>query len=229
MMSEKIEARLYASFEGKEYLMKTAEYSVADYCYNMLSQPAYTKNKEFRTLIVDMLNYGAEAQKYVNNRVDKLVNASLTAEQKAWATQTQPTYTSILSFSEAPDTVKATWMGASLNLKDTIRIVYRFTAENAKDLTVRIKLGSKTWTYGADSFVYDDGSYLLNFSALIASQLSEPIMATIYEGDTPVSKTVTYSVESYAAGVESGEEHYAMVNAMMKYGNAVRAYASTLK
>jgi hypothetical protein len=176
-----------------------------------------------------MLNYGAEAQKYVNNRVDKLVNASLTAEQKAWATQTQPTYTSILSFSEAPNTVKATWKGASLNLMDNVRILYRFSAENAKDLTVRIKLGAKAWTYGADSFIFDEGSYLLNFSALIASQLSEPIEATVYEGDVPVSKTVTYSVESYAADVESGEEHYAIVNAMMKYGNAVKAYASTLK
>ena len=228
MMSEKIEARLYATFEGNEYLLKTVEYSIADYCYNMLSSPTHTANTAFRTLVVDLLNYGAEAQKYVNNRVDKLVNASLTATQKAWGTQTQPTYTSILSFSEDPATVKATWKGASLNLKDTVRVNYRFAAESVDNLTVVITLGGRTYRYNSGSFVYDNGTYLLTFSKIIASQLSEPIEATIYEGDTPVSKTVTYSVESYAASVERGEEHFDMVTAIMKYGNAVKAYVKAL-
>ena len=43
---------------------------------------------EYITLMVDMLNYGAEAQKNFNYNVDKLANKDLTEEQQACATQT---------------------------------------------------------------------------------------------------------------------------------------------
>ena len=43
---------------------------------------------EFKTLAVDMLNYGAAAQSYFGYRTDNLANRSLTGAQKALGTST---------------------------------------------------------------------------------------------------------------------------------------------
>ena len=57
-----------------------------------------------------------------------------------------------------------------------------------------------------------------------ASQLSSPVQFKIYEGDTVISNTFLYSVESYAAGKLTDSEVGAVVSAMMKYGKAAVAF-----
>ena len=61
------------------------ETSVRTYAMKLLEKQA--NNAKVATLLVDMLNYGAEAQKYFKYNEEDLANSLLTAEQQAKATQ----------------------------------------------------------------------------------------------------------------------------------------------
>ena len=65
------------------------------------------------------------------------------------------------------------------------------------------------------------------FDKLSAAQMSETVYETVYRGSLPVSHTLRYSVESYACSKAAGEEIALaeLVQAMMNYGTAAKAYA----
>jgi len=58
------------------------------------------------------------------------------------------------------------------------------------------------------------------------------INATIYEGETAVSETLSWSVESYVAQTRAkanvADDELNMVNAMLIYGDAVAAYMMSI-
>ena len=58
------------------------------YANTMLSY--YSNNAKMRTLLVDLLNYGASAQTFFGYNTANLVNKDLTEEQKGWATAEAP-------------------------------------------------------------------------------------------------------------------------------------------
>ena len=64
------------------------------------------------------------------------------------------------------------------------------------------------------------------FDGYNASQMSDAVYVTAYIGDTAVSNTLRYSIESYAAS-KMGEntELTELLCAMMKYGDAAAAFA----
>ncbi len=72
-------------FDGKgNALSEEKVYSIRAYAERNYA----TQSDEYRTLLVDMLNYGAEAQKQFGYDTEHLANAFLTQEQQAMATQT---------------------------------------------------------------------------------------------------------------------------------------------
>ncbi len=224
-MADSITATLYATYGGEEYELDRREYGIATYCYNQLAKTT-DADTVFRALLVDLLNYGAAAQVYTNRNVTHLATYALTDEQKAWATQTDPELNNITSLSSEPVTVKATPKAASLLLQDSVKVQFKFTADSTDGLSAKIKLGNTTHTVTSDAFIVENGMYVVNFTALNAVQFSDRIEFTIYEGSTPVSKTVTYSVESYAANKKDEDGIGALVKALMKYGNSAKAYAA---
>lgn len=85
-MGSLVTATVHGTKDGKEYTGNSLEYSVKQYAYNKLK--ADTTDDKFKTMLVDMLNYGAAAQEYWGYNPKNLVNAELTDEQKAYL----PTY-----------------------------------------------------------------------------------------------------------------------------------------
>jgi len=56
------------------------------------------------------------------------------------------------------------------------------------------------------------------------------ITVTLYDGDTAITDTVTWSVESYVAktrATSTDAGQIDLVNAMLTYGDAVAAYMAT--
>ncbi|MBQ7340826.1 MAG: leucine-rich repeat domain-containing protein [Oscillospiraceae bacterium] len=226
-MNDTIKATLYATYNGVECASAIREYSVAEYCYSMLDLYAADEYAELRTLLVDLLNYGAASQTYTGYRTDSLVNASLTETQLLWGTNEEPTLDTVLDTNyKTVENPTAQWKGAGLNLQESISIRLKFTAENVKDLRVIIESGTGKWTIFSDKFIEEDGVYHVYFIGLDAGQMRQSVYLTIYDGDTPVSNAVCYSIESYAyekqnstiAGLPE------LVKAMMRYGDSAYAY-----
>ena len=60
-MGTEVTARLFYNTEGADHMSHALSYSVRQYAMNMLEK---TDDAAMKTLLVDMPNYGAEAQKY---------------------------------------------------------------------------------------------------------------------------------------------------------------------
>jgi hypothetical protein len=80
-MGDTLYFKVYAKLSDGSYAYSTAGgYNAKAYANSILKGD---NTAEMKALVVSMLNYGAEAQKFFDHNVDKLVNNALTAEQQA--------------------------------------------------------------------------------------------------------------------------------------------------
>jgi len=228
-IGDTITATLYATYNGELYCSAPIEYSVARYCYNMLGKtegnPAYDK---LRTLLVDILHYGAESQRYTGYRTEELCNSRLTESQLACGTELTRELVNHKDLEhEVVENPTVQWKGAGLNLKESVAIRFRLEAESYEDLEVRVTLAGRTFKFFSSDFDYrDDGTYV-HFTYLNAAQLSEPVYITAYRDGVQVSNTLCYSVESYAYSkqtVTTIPYLASLVERMMCYGDSAKAY-----
>ena len=198
------------------------DYGVSTYCYNMLGK---TEDAKLRTLLVDLLNYGSAAQTYAWYKDKTLSNAQLTEEQKAWGTSEAPALSSKLNTKAAVvDNAKATWKAAALVLNNGVTMRFRFAAESTEGLTVKIVAAGQEWTVSQFTAAEQAGQYYADFSGLSARQMREVVSVTVMEGDTAVSNTLEYSVETYAYNKQNEARIGDLVLAMMRYGDSAAAY-----
>ena len=215
-MGDDITYKLVATSNGEEVSSTSGTYSVLDYWTDALGK---TTNGTLKTLLVDTLNYGAAAQTYKNYNTGNLVNAGLTEDQKALATADRD-LVKIENLQTGEDGLAAQWKFASLLLDDAITVKLTFTAASKEGLTVKIN--------DAEQEIVDsgtEGTYYVYYP-LTPKQLSDTITAQVFIGETVVSKTLSFSAETYAATKAAGGDALAdLVMAMMKYGDAAKAYA----
>lgn len=226
-MNDTIYATLYAEYDGELVASETRTYSIAEYCYSMLTLYSGDTYAELRTLLVDLLHYGAASQTYTKYRTDALVNSALTETQLAWGTAEDPVLESVFnSRYETVENPAATWKGVNLLLDDSISMKIKFKAESIDGLSLKVVMANNIWTFTSDQFIQDGDAYYVVFSELNAGQMSETIYLSVCEGETVVSNTASYSVESYAYEMQNStvENLAPLVKSMMKYGNAAYAY-----
>lgn len=217
-MDDTIYVVLCAEARGRIYSSQMYSYSVAEYCYNMLE--TYKDDNELRTLLVDLLNYGAAAQTYAGE-TGTLVNATLTDTQKTWASA-EPTLTSVANKSFATvANPTVTWLSAGLNLKDSVVLRLKVSADSVEGLTVKVTGYDDCMTV----FEKTDGGYYIFIKGLTLVQMRDALEITVYNGETAVSNTLKYSIESYASANQSGTLG-ALMKAMMKVGDAANAYVA---
>jgi len=197
---------------------KYSNYSIKSYCESTIGT---TENASLKTLLVDLLNYGAAAQNYKNYKTDALVNKDVNQELASGALPTldaEYTRTTL-------DGATTTWKSAALRLDDdAVTLKFKLATEaNIEGMYVKVTYdnGSKSATIGAEEFVATSGGYYVYFDGLHAAQMREDVTATVYDADgNAVSGALTYSVENYAAWAckQSDEKLVNLVTAMMKYG-----------
>ena len=229
--------------DEKEVLGVPMEYSVAQYCQNMLGKETYQTDAyaTFRRLLVDILLYGEAAQKYVNYKTDKLVSGFLTDEQRAMGTDvgTAMTYQSVKEalFATVDEEIAlASIETAALYLEAAVNVQFKYLAGDLTDLRV-VVTGDEAGMdvlgeYVADASLIDNkGRYYVTFGGLNAGQMRKTIYATVMRGNVKVSNTYRYSIESY---VESTKGKYGktldnLLDAMMRYGDSAAAFATPNK
>lgn len=235
-----VTATLYGTKNGLLCKGPTVDYSAKTYAMNQLAR---TDDDALKTLLVDMLNYGALAQTYWDYNTDNLANADLTAAQQAYATATNPALNSCRQLIQNPGAT-VSFKACSLSLKERVTINYYLNLTNyigeVSDLEARITYTDidstqKTVVIDSADFVqkqHTDGSTykVIAFSGLDARQMRTACTCELFSKTTGerVSHTVIYSIESYA-NVQSGatdQNLIALVYAMMKYGDATAAYFS---
>ena len=231
LMNDNVTAVLHAKNKSEEYTSPEKIMSVREYAYTMLDRYSGDEHSKLRTLLVDLLNYGAAAQIYAGYQTDNLVNSDLTDVQKNWASKDTTEFKNIRNLNyKTINNPSAEWKTCSLVLKNSIMVKVKFSAKDVENKTVEIVLKNTKFTYTKDDFVNNgDGTYYVYCNELFANELSDDLLFTIYENGKPCSNTMLFSVESYARLVRDNYKDKPldkMTTAMMLYGNSAKAYGA---
>ncbi|MBE6984626.1 MAG: hypothetical protein E7434_03230 [Ruminococcaceae bacterium] len=224
-MGDSFSTTLYAVKEnGAIYYGNTTKSSIKDYLVNKIDDTRSIA--ELKTMAVDMLRYGAAAQVRLGYNTENLVTADLTEEQLSYATTEIP---------EAVNNAASNGTGAAVNTNITVtsrvqlNLSCIYTTATDPNAVKCVITDSEGKILGEIAATNKSG---IMFSAIYenvgAKEMRDVINATFYEGETAISQTVSWSVESYVAQVRAKtnvtEDELNMVNAMLTYGDAVAAY-----
>ncbi len=180
------------------------EYSVKDYCMAQITDGS--SDAALKKLCVDMLNYGAEAQKAAGMS-EELVNADLTAAQKKLGTL------------EAPDTSKRnTFKDAVIEFESSLAPTFKFTAPNGvAGVSAQVICGNDSIT--VTSFEnFGNNAYGFKLNGLSASVLKNTITVKVNDIE------FNFSIEAYAAELIKSGKNAALAEAALKYINSAELY-----
>lgn len=230
-MNDTLTAQIFMVKDGVTYVSRINDYSVANYAYNMLAKAE--ASDALKTVCANLLRYGAEAQKYFGYRTDALVDEELTQEQKLYLYDTDSlalvSGTAVLNDCESPN-VSFKSATLVLNSKVIVRYVLNLSAYegDAEELSVRLcylnDSGETVSVVLTALETVDEaaGLYAVEFDSLAAKQMRTLVTAAVYYGETQLSRSVQYSIESYAAKAQG--EIADLCNAMIAYGDAAKAF-----
>ena len=232
---------VYAELADGTYVYsKCYHYSPYSYAYSLLSKS--TTTQDMKNLIVAMLNYGAAAQVYFNYNTANPVNASLTAEQKAFVADYNADMLDGLTTCAADK--KGTLFGngntgfgkrtPSVNFEGAFSVNFYFSQPKAT-------VGSDVTFYVWDKATYNsvdtllpgnaiatstcsfDGTYYMGVvEGIAAKEVDETFYcAAVYtgtDGNTYVSGVIAYSLGYYLENQANG-------TAMPDFAKATGVYA----
>ncbi len=223
MVSYQVEAVLYAEYDGELYAGTPQPYSAKQYCYNQLSKTTDTK---FRTLLVNLLNYGTAAQQRWGHSLDDLANAELTETQKSWGTYGAREYANVTATDyEVVEGATGEWKAAGLILDSAVVIRPRFEVDDIEGVTVKVTSNrGREWIVAEEDISWNGTRYEFYFNSLMAYEWSDEVYFTMYKDGVAISNTLRYSVESYVARNYTSASDGAVILGMINYGDAAKAY-----
>ena len=206
-MTDAITAQLV---DGEEVLDSYGSFTVRSYCDELMTMDASIlgvsseKYDAMKTLIADMLEYGAQSQNYRNYKLESLANKDITGQSE---------------FVALTDEWKAAPSNAGENINITAggvwfanvnKIYLKFTTTDIVNTT--LEFNGKTYT--SDDFELVSGNtYIFYSDAMPPSEFGQGKFAQFkYNGTSEAS--ITYCVNSYI---------YAKQNQETKMGNLARA------
>lgn len=189
-MCDEINITIYDSNDAA--ISRTWTDSVRDYVMRMVDR-ADLKNA--RTMLIDMLNYGAAAQKNFKYATTDLANCLLTEAHQADATK------AAVCEDQRVKTDKV--YGTSLELENKIVLNFYFTGVT-NGMYAQIEYTGhygKKVSYRAEytDFVKNNSTYKLSVDGLAVSDGNTLVTCTVYNADGSQYASVTDSVNSYLA------------------------------
>lgn len=196
----------------------TYKTSVRDYLLDVAKE--HFGDAALLTLIADLLEYGAAAQKYTDGSLDdsELVNYGTTLTPSAFSAP--PPSVKLKTVVDTEDGFDLTAVG--LRFENVNKLFVKFTAGdgfritvNGDDLTERAALSGGVYT------VYTDG--------VPASEFGMTYTFALYKGPT-LLQTLTYSVDSMVAAKcgSADAATAALARATYNYGVSAAAYVASL-
>ena len=188
-----------------------------------------------------MLNYGAAAQKYMNYHTDALCNEVEGVKEcvQNYATAEVPAYSTVQNVGTL-EGATSRFRNVGLILDSGMTLRFRFTNTAAAE-NLRVKYFTDEAcqnlydeaVYGTTpDFTYeaDEDKYTVLFSEYGPAWMATPLYVAVYDGDTQISGVLTYSIESFAysklTNANTDEKTVELLNLMLKYGAAAKAYAA---
>ncbi len=190
-------------------------YSVKEYCMTRLNDA--NTDVALKSLCVDLLNYGAEVQRAAGVE-GALMNADLTAEQKALATTNDPTTNKSNGYTGNANPAFATWSGVELSPNDGLAPTFKFTAPNGVvDVIVKVSCTSSGATATIKNFKsIGNDMYSFKLEGLSASDFKSTVKLTIQKGNS-FSDQFDFHLSAYAKEMINSGTNKELASAALKY------------
>jgi hypothetical protein len=185
-----------------------------------MNRLANSTNEEFKTALVDMLNYGAAAQVKFEYKTDELVNSGLTEAQKALATSTMKIVENKRTVSDYNY-----FIGSNLRLGNRTNLLFAFNNIVAENCYVLF-----TWTdhKGEDHEVKTiftttaNGDYAVELDQLVVADARQLVTCTVYDSNGNIIVVATDSIEGNIARVSAACQ--VLYESFMKFSDSAYAY-----
>lgn len=219
-MTETLTATIYGEKDGKTYTSEVTQWTVRDGVMELIEN--CTEDLKM-TLMVDMLKYGAAAQKHFDLNTDVPADGLLTEAHLAYATTKTPELSAeITTASNGADPVSYFYHNLSLESSIELHFMLKLGSYKAEDLIAKVTVNGVEETAAVNPYV---GSYaMVQIDTLGCHQLRDTVTVTICDKttDAPVSATLTCSAEAFAKGMDPAMSE--LITAMMRYSDAAKAY-----
>ena len=236
-IGDSFKAVLTYEVNNETYTDTLESYSVKKYCMNLLNksddelQSVITNNTatvaETRALLVDILYYGEEAQKYMDHNTDDLATNELSDAQKLLATvYVTPTGNDgVVSANEMLSGTKndnVDWYSAKANLKNAASLQFYFmSTEGMDNLTVEIDgVGYAIHSAGVSD------KYYVEIERMDANTFSHSYTVVFKDNGVITGRTLKYSMNTYVSRVEGNTAFGELAKRLYNYGKSASAYAS---
>ena len=222
-LGENIKAELIV--DGEVVATKD-EYSVLQNCKNLLGKTAVelglseAKCGAMKTLIADLLAYGAASQIYTGHNTDALVNEGIEGASKFVALGDE---WDKLPTESTDETVEL--LGAGLYFTNTNKLYFRFAASDITEENFAVKIGDEAYTLS--DFAGSNGNYVLYTEDILATELDTLYTVELVKNGETV-QTLEYGVFAYIYDMQNNENE-AMANVaktLYNYSVAADAYAN---
>ena len=217
-MTDVIKAEL---IYGEDILDTHDSFTVRNYCDSLLASDAATmgmgeeKFTAMKTLVADLLEYGAMSQTYRNYKTDSLANQGITGQSEfvelteGW--KVAPT--------NSGDNIKITAGGvwfANVN-----KIYLKFTTTDISNTT--LVLDGITYT-SKDFELVSDNTYIFYSDSILPSEFGVGKTAQFKYGET-VEASITYCVNNYVYAKQSQDTNMGkLARALYNYGVSAVEY-----
>ena len=228
-MGETIEATVCANVNG-EIVSKTLEYSVKDYCVSVINSAS--SSSKFKTVVTDLLVYGAAAQVYVEPTIsdEELVTSgvNLSNATQEFIKLTAEENNKLSMVGEAYDGLS--WTAVNLYAKDTISMKFYFTVGSNVDvskLQIKLEYLDEAKYIDVTSLNYDNEKerYEVTFTNIWPIYYDEIVNASFVLDGVEVGKSLNYSVNTYILSNQDKVSTFGnFVRALSNYSKAVCAY-----
>ena len=189
-----------------------------------------------KALCAELLRYGGAAQSYKGYRTDALADGAMTEAHKAYLTnEGDIAFNNNNVQGSELNNPTVTWAGKALDLNTRVTIVYvidtaKYTG-NRENLTLKLQYedtnGNLKETVLTDPRPYGnaEGRLAFRFDGLLAAELRSVIVAQVYDGNTAVSNTLTYSADTYGNG--KTDKLLTLCKALIAYSDKAKIYFSS--
>ena len=230
-MKDTITATLRMTKGEEAYVSNPDTYSVAQYAYSQLGKAS--ASEALKTLCANLLRYGAAAQTYKGYRTGSPADGELTEAQSTYLTDLEAvTFGNANRDMEDLADPQVSWAGKSLLLDSKVTLRYVFDASgysgNAEDLVLRVTYvnlnGEETslTVTGVQKYGTAANRYSIDFNGLLAAELRTIVSAALYAGNTRISTTMEYSVDTYGANKTGALG--TLCKALMAYSDSAKAF-----
>jgi hypothetical protein len=231
-MGDIIVFRMNGTIAGLADYSYELEYSVKQYCMNMLGEKS--DDAALCQLLRDILSYGAAVQVYGDYKADELVNDGITDRHFH-----NGGLHGVFAGSIVGEGKTAEWVSASLELESITEVVFKFHADDVTDLKAVItKNTGEKMVFDADDFcvgVDENGQQFWTLHIpMMACEYHTGLVATFAKAGTEeadMSHYLIYSVNTYVHKMY-GQGNAALdtlVGAIYNYGQSTMAYIAALQ